>query len=366
MSFRKILQQPDERVRNVDRDAAASSLSMGVVGARRVWSLKHLAVLLVLNACCLGLGLLIYRERLLAEGSFAVGDDFISVISRMPPALTAFLWIASLQGVLSFWVFRDLDRAFAQQQQQLADSMQTNADVLSKTRAAMIVGLSKLAEARNGDSEGHVDRVGIYSETLATAACRDPEFVAKVGPDFASVIRISAVLHDIGKVGIEDAILRKPGSLTPKERTRMQAHTRISSACLQSIEEHLGDSNFLQMAHDIALYHHERWDGDGYPTGLVGDSIPIAARIVAIADVYDALITRRIYKDAVAHADCVQMISDASGTQFDPMLVEVFLSVQDEFQRIASEQSVPLELDVVLIEVEHALSSMTVVASAVD
>ncbi len=321
-------------------------------------------MLVLLNAACLGLGLLTYRERQLSEESLAAGSEVVSLFSHLSPALTAFLWMASLQGVLVYWVFRDFNRAFARQQQQLTDSMRADADVLSKTRAAMIVGLSKLAEARNGDSEGHVDRVGIYSETLARAACLNPDFLAQVGPDFVSVIRISAVLHDIGKVGIEDAILRKPGLLTAKERTRMQAHTRISSACLLSIEEHLGDSNFLRMAHDIALYHHERWDGDGYPTGLVGASIPIAARIVAIADVYDALITRRIYKDAVAHPDCVQMIADASGTQFDPSLVTVFLSVQDDFQRIASEQSGPLELDSVLIEVEHALSSMTVVATS--
>ena len=189
------------------------------------------------------------------------------------------------------------------------------------------------------------------------------------------LIQISSALHDIGKVGIEDSILQKPGRLTDDERRRMQKHTAISSRCLNRIEACLGDANFLQMAHQIALFHHEWWDGSGYPTGLFGNQIPLAARIVAVADVYDALSARRVYKvykSAYPHEDCVAIIEAGSGTQFDPRLVEVFLGVQAKFAAIAPEggnvapdfrsercaaSASSDRLDSILVEVEEAVAS---------
>ncbi len=148
-------------------------------------------------------------------------------------------------------------------------------------------------------------------------------------------IGISSALHDIGKVGVEDAILLKPGSLTEAERHRIQVHAALGGDCIRQIERRLGNSTFLSMAREIALYHHERWDGQGYPHGLKAEDIPLAARIVSIADVYDALSVKRVYKDALPHEICVDKIRREAGRQFDPDLVEVFLSIEQQIAEIA-------------------------------
>jgi cyclic di-GMP phosphodiesterase len=167
--------------------------------------------------------------------------------------------------------------------------------------------------------------------SLSTALQEHPRFQPVVTPAFVELIEVSAPLHDIGKVGVSHRILLKPGALTADERREMQRHPLVSSECLRMIEQRLGACNFLLMAREIALYHHERWDGQGYPQGLRGESIPLSARI---ADVYDALSSERVYKSAFPHAQCVEMIRAGAGTQFDPELVEVFLQIEDQFQEI--------------------------------
>lgn len=162
-----------------------------------------------------------------------------------------------------------------------------------------------------------------------------PRYREVVTPAFIRLIGISSALHDIGKVGIEDAVLLKPGKLDTDERSRMQCHAAVGGECIRQIELRLGSSNFLQMAREIAYYHHERWDGEGYPTGLKETDIPLAARIVAVADVYDALSVRRVYKEAFPHEKCVNIIREQAGKQFDPSLVEVFLKIEAEFADIA-------------------------------
>ena len=148
-------------------------------------------------------------------------------------------------------------------------------------------------------------------------------------------IGISSALHDIGKVGVKDAILLKPGPLTSAERAKITDHARIGGECIYQIQRRIGDSTFLKMAHEIAMYHHERWDGTGYPTGLAGEAIPLSVRIVAIADVYDALSVKRVYKEALPHNVCVERVTATTGLQFDPDLIEVFLSIESEFREIA-------------------------------
>jgi HD-GYP domain-containing protein (c-di-GMP phosphodiesterase class II) len=170
---------------------------------------------------------------------------------------------------------------------------------------------------------------------LAEAVSKNPKYQATVNLEFLQQIEMSAMLHDIGKVGIADDILLKPGKLTMDERREIEQHPLISSQCLRRIEEKLGKVNFLKMAHEIALYHHERWDGRGYPFGRRGDAIPISARIVAIADVYDALVSERVYKPAFHHEQCVEMIRQGAGTQFDPDLVEIFLSIESRFADVS-------------------------------
>jgi putative two-component system response regulator len=206
---------------------------------------------------------------------------------------------------------------------------------LIRTRDAIIFGLAKLADSRDPETGDHLERIAVYSTTLAAALRRNPKYRERITPGFIQLIGISSALHDIGKVGIEDRILRKPGPLTAQERQRMQSHTNIGGACLREIELRLGSSNFLQMAREIAYAHHEHWDGKGYPSGIRDTHIPLAARIVAIADVYDALSSRRVYKDAQPHEECVRIIKEDAGRKFDPELIEVWLTVADRFGEIA-------------------------------
>ena len=206
-----------------------------------------------------------------------------------------------------------------------------------RTRDAVIFGLARLTESRDLETGNHLERISIYSTRLASAARRDPRFYNQITPSFVKLIGISSVLHDIGKVGIRDSILLKPGKLERQERPLMQLHAAIGGKCIREIESRLGKSNFLTMAREIAFNHHERWDGRGYPKGLAGDEIPLAARIVAIADVYDALSTKRVYREALPHEKCVEMIRSQAGRQFDPALVEIFLKVESEFREIAQQ-----------------------------
>jgi len=219
----------------------------------------------------------------------------------------------------------------------------SNIRSLERTRDAVIFGLAKLAESRDDMTGRHLDRISAYAYRLSASVRHHPKYAHLITPEFLELISVSSALHDIGKVGIEDAILLKPGRLSAEERAQIEKHSAIGGQCLLEIERHLGGSNFLQMAREIAWHHHERWDGTGYPRGLAGEAIPLAARIVAIADVYDALASRRTYKEPLPHRECVALISEGTGTQFDPDLVEAFLKIEDSFRRIADQygESVP-------------------------
>jgi HD-GYP domain-containing protein (c-di-GMP phosphodiesterase class II) len=145
-------------------------------------------------------------------------------------------------------------------------------------------------------------------------------------------------------VGIESSILTKPGELNVEERLQMQLHSNVGGDCIRNIERRLGSSNFLRMAREIAMCHHERWDGTGYPDGLAGEEIPLAARIVAVADVYDALATKRVYKPASPHEKCVAIIREGAGRQFDPDIVEVFLKIESQFREIVRQFPDPQDI----------------------
>ncbi len=279
-------------------------------------------------------GLAIHQQLLNANDVSQISSTTIGGVSSSIAG--TFIWIVSVQGAIGFLVFRWVNRACREKQEQSEASVEQHRQALTRTRNAVILGLSRLAESRDEESQGHLDRVGIYAEKLARTASRHPEFARQVSSGLIESIRPSAALHDIGKVGIEDSILQKPGRLTDDERRRMQAHTRISGECLFQIQQCLGDSNFLTLAHEIAVFHHERWDGSGYPSKLAGEAIPLSARIVAIADVYDALSARRVYKDAYAHERCVEIIASEAGKQFDPRLVDVFLEIEPEFAQVAA------------------------------
>ncbi len=200
-----------------------------------------------------------------------------------------------------------------------------------------ILALAALAETRDADTGAHIRRTQHYVKALAVQLSQDPRFSTELDNDRISMLFKSAPLHDIGKVGIPDRILLKPGRLEPKEFEVMKRHSRLGYDALEQAELALGaEVAFLSCAKEIALSHHEKWDGTGYPDRLSGTTIPLSARLMAVADVYDALISRRVYKDAIPHEEAVKIILDGKGSHFDPALVDAFDILQDEFATIAS------------------------------
>lgn len=203
-----------------------------------------------------------------------------------------------------------------------------------ETRDLMIFGMAKLAESRDADTGSHLERVRMYCRALADHLMTQPEFESIVDPGFVRDLFVTSPLHDIGKVGIPDAILLKSGTLSPEEYTVMRKHAEIGAGTLDAALKEFPHVRFLEMARDIAWAHHEKFDGTGYPRGLKGDQIPLSARIVALADVYDALRSARIYKAAMSHEDTSAKIVAGSGTHFDPAIVAAFLAVEERFKSI--------------------------------
>ncbi len=200
-----------------------------------------------------------------------------------------------------------------------------------ETRNASIVGLAKLAEHRDKDTGDHLMRIQNYVVLLARALAEKPSYRKYITEDYIEDLKISSILHDIGKVGILDAILLKPGPLTDTEFSAIKKHPVIGVDVIKEIEKGIKGVSLYTLGKEIALSHHERWDGTGYPNGLAGNEIPLSARIAALADVYDALTSKRVYKDSIPHLEAVRMIAAGRGTQFDPEIVDVFLRVADEF-----------------------------------
>jgi putative two-component system response regulator len=182
---------------------------------------------------------------------------------------------------------------------------------------------------------------------LAEQLSKLPKFFDMIDDKFIELIYLTSPLHDIGKVGIQDSVLLKGGPLTDKEFEIMKSHVRIGSDTLAAAARFQPDAEFLRMAHDIALTHHEWYDGSGYPQGLVGDEIPLCGRIVALADVYDALTAKRVYKNAFTHDVAKSVILEESGVHFDPDIVDAFLEAEQEFidiqRRFANAESGDLQ-----------------------
>ncbi|MEA4926026.1 MAG: two-component system response regulator [Syntrophomonadaceae bacterium] len=203
------------------------------------------------------------------------------------------------------------------------------------TRDVAIETLGSLAEYRHLETGSHIKRTMNYVRLLAEKLRDHPNFKDFLTDEIIEHLWKSAPLHDIGKVGVPDCILMKPGRLTTEEFSAMQRHTTFGRDALTNHASKLGPNSFLKIAQEMAYTHHEKWDGTGYPQGLKGDKIPVSGRLMAVADVYDALITRRVYKPAYPHHEAVTIIRDGSGTAFDPEIVKVFLRYEDCFQRIA-------------------------------
>jgi len=199
-----------------------------------------------------------------------------------------------------------------------------------------IHALARLAETRDPETGNHIRRTQSYVRALATRLRPHPRFSSLLTNDYIEQLAKSAPLHDIGKVGIPDHILLKPGKLTPEEWEIMKTHARLGAEAIEQAErDAVKPVAFLTIAKQIAHRHHEKWDGSGYPDGLVGDAIPIPARLMALADVFDALISRRVYKPPMPHEQARDIIVGDRGRHFDPDVVDAFLAVFDEFVSIA-------------------------------
>lgn len=206
-----------------------------------------------------------------------------------------------------------------------------------ESRELMIFAFAKLAESRDKDTGAHLERIREYTRVLADELSTVAEFSHIIDGEFVNLIYLTSPLHDIGKVAIPDNILLKQGKLTPEEFEIMKTHTTLGAATLDEVVRHHPKAGFLQMARDIALTHHERYDGNGYPQQLSGDEIPLCGRITAVADVYDALTSRRVYKPAFAHEAAKQIVLEMSGTAFDSRIVEAFLRREADFIAIREE-----------------------------
>jgi len=217
-----------------------------------------------------------------------------------------------------------------------------------ETRDLLIFSLAKLSESRDADTGAHLERIRVYSRILADHLSTLDKYRAVVDGQFVELVFHTSPLHDIGKVGVPDSVLLKPGKLTPAEFEVMKRHTTLGAETLDAALQRRPDASFLSMARDIAWTHHEKYDGTGYPRGLVGDEIPLCGRIVALADVYDALRAKRVYKPAFSHEHAREIIIEGKGKHFDPDIVDAFLAEEGRFQDVAEQfafQKAPVTID---------------------
>jgi len=201
---------------------------------------------------------------------------------------------------------------------------------------AVLKTTAELVERRDSVTGNHIDRTQQYIKILLDASKKYGLYKKEVAAFDEKLVLQSSQLHDVGKISLKDSILLKPGKLSPHEFEEMKTHTTFGESIIQSIKDSTTDSDFLEYARIFAVTHHEKWDGSGYPKGLKGKAIPLLGRIMAIADVYDALVTLRPYKKAYSHSVAVEIIKDGKGSHFDPALVDLFLKVKNDFEIVSS------------------------------
>lgn len=230
----------------------------------------------------------------------------------------------------------DLKEELERSNQILGKKVEEQVQLITDMQMETIFSLAKLAQSRDDDTGKHLERVQRYCYLLANQL-KYTIYKDDITEDFIQNLVNACTLHDIGKVGISDLILLKPGKFTDEEYEIMKTHTIIGAETLEEVDKKFGNNAFINMGKVIARSHHERWDGLGYPDKLKREQIPLPARIMAIADVYDALSTKRIYKDPYSQEKCVEIIKEGSGTQFDPIIVEAFLQITDAFYNVRAE-----------------------------
>lgn len=266
-------------------------------------------------------------------GAVALGAAFASLRLLDGPGV----WISPLAVemaiVLNSAVLSFLEYGLSQHELRVRNQQ------LVKSQDATISSLMALAETRDTETGGHIRRTREYVRILARGLAQKPKYRQVLDPETVELLYKTAPLHDIGKVGIADHILLKRGRLTDAERKQMERHTVLGAETLAVAEQQSfgeGGHSFLSLAREIAIAHHEKWDGSGYPCGLSGEQIPLGGRLMALADVYDALISKRVYKGPMSHEKAAEIIMEGRGTHFDPDVVDVFLEHQDRFREIGA------------------------------
>lgn len=339
----KVLCHPDLRtdlsLRDVslgDLTLARSDGSAGLVGevegnARGMLSIPFDGTHYVATQTLEGLGarLLVHQPE---RGLVRASEQATAHVTRIA-VLTLVVTSALYMGAMLF-VMRRYESRVERINAGLEQEVERRFGQSLATRHGLIIGLAKLADSRDTDTGAHLDRISVYSAMLAEELSKSRR--SEIDDDWVECMRLASTLHDIGKVGVPDRVLLKPGKLTPEERIEIERHTIVGAEALSAIRDRLGEDDLVSMSLDIARWHHERWDGNGYPDGLAGESIPIAARVVAIADVYDALTSERVYKAAMTHEDAVRIILGDAGKHFDPDICVAFSRIAENFNIIRS------------------------------
>lgn len=216
-----------------------------------------------------------------------------------------------------------------------ADKITEDARRINMIQDSVIVGMANLIESRDGSTGRHVKNTQTYVKMIANELHERNLFPAELTEEYIQNLCKAAPLHDVGKIKIPDAILQKPGKLLPEEFEEMKLHTTYSHKIIQTIIGDIEDEHYVQIVKDIAMHHHERWDGNGYPAGLAGDSIPLSARIMSVADVFDALYEERVYKPPIRPIErIIQIMSEGRGTQFDPVIIDVFMEMLPKLKKV--------------------------------
>ncbi|MCI7768037.1 MAG: HD domain-containing protein [Oscillospiraceae bacterium] len=218
-----------------------------------------------------------------------------------------------------------------------------NYEQLVSHNQEMICGFATLVENRDENTGGHIKRTSIYAEMLSRELQRTGQYSDIINDEFIECLAMVAPLHDIGKIAIPDSILCKPGKLTDEEFDIMKSHSAKGGEIIMGVFIHSSDENYKKMAYEVARYHHEKWNGRGYPEGLSGTDIPLSARIMAVADVFDAVSEKRCYRDAMPLEKCFEIISEGSGRDFDPVLAEAFLNIREKVTA-ARNNSLPAQM----------------------
>jgi len=226
-------------------------------------------------------------------------------------------------------------QVLAHYNENLQDMVEEKTKTVIDLQNAILRTVAELVECRDDTTGGHIERTQNYLRILVNALLEDDMYKEEAASWNIEFLLQSSQLHDVGKIAIKDSILQKPAKLTPEEFDEMKTHTSFGIKVIEKIQENTSEATFLEYAKIFASSHHEKWDGSGYPTGLKGNEIPLQGRLMAIADVYDALISERPYKKPFSHEEAVDIITKGSGSHFDPHLVEIFLKHEKDFRDVA-------------------------------